>query len=95
MLEKIDERAGRVLHVAEAARLVAVAVDLERLVRERGAHEAGDDHPVLAALPRADGVEEARDDDAEIPLLGGSARARNSSSAFESAYAQRFAVVGP
>ena len=69
VLEQIDERAGRVVDVAEAARLVAVAVHLERLVRQRGAHEAGDDHPVLAALPRADGVEQARDDDPELALL--------------------------
>ncbi len=44
-------------------------MDLERLAGERGANEARDDHPVIAALTRADGVEEARDHDVEAGLL--------------------------
>jgi len=43
-------------------------VHLERLTRERSLDEARDDHPVLAALTRADGIEEA-DDDTVQPLL--------------------------
>src|SRR5690242_16517505 len=44
--------ANRVLHVAEAARLRAVTVDLEWPSGERGGDEAGDHHSVLPALPR-------------------------------------------
>ena len=63
-------RQGRddIAHVAEAARLFAVAVDLQRLVLQRGRHEAGEDHAVHAHLPRADGVEEADDDDGQAVL---------------------------
>ena len=55
--------------MAEAARLVAVAVDLERLPLERPLHEGRDHHPVLAALAGPDGVEEACDRAVE-PVLG-------------------------
>jgi hypothetical protein len=55
--------------MAEAARLAAVAVDLERRVRERARDEARDHHPVLAALARADGVEEPDDHAVETALL--------------------------
>ncbi len=63
------ERADRVLHVAEAARLRAVAVNLERAVAERRRDEPRDHHSVLAALPRPDGVEEARNHAVEPALL--------------------------
>src|SRR4051794_23398550 len=63
------ERADRVLHMAEAARLRAVAVNLDRASREGRTDEARDHHSVLAALPRADGVEEAGDDAVESALL--------------------------
>ncbi len=63
------EGADRVLHVAEAARLVPVAEDLEPAAAERGADEARDHHPVAAALARADGVEEADDHAVEPALL--------------------------
>src|SRR5204862_2125851 len=59
----------RVEDMAERTRLRAVTVHLERLVLERPAHEAGDHHPVLPALPRPDRVEEPRDDDVELALL--------------------------
>ena len=62
------ERADRVPDVTEAPRLGAVPVDLQRLVPEGRPHEPGHDHAVLGALPRADGVEEARDDDVEARL---------------------------
>ena len=57
------------MDVAEAARLVPVAVDLDRRVRERALDEARDHHSVLPALARADGVEEADDDGVEAALL--------------------------
>src|SRR5207302_9466764 len=63
------ERANRVLHVAEAARLRAVPVDLERTACERGLDESRDDHAVLAALTRTDRVEEPDDDAVEPTLL--------------------------
>jgi hypothetical protein len=44
-------------------------VDLERLPRQGALDEAGDDHPVRAALARADGVEEADDHAVEPALL--------------------------
>src|SRR5581483_8943691 len=59
----------RVLDVAETTRLRPVSVDLERAAGKRGCHEARDDHPVLAALPRADRVEEPHDDAVETALL--------------------------
>ena len=56
--------------VAEAARLVPVAVDLERAARRAPrCDEARDHHPVLAALARADRVEEADDHAVEVALL--------------------------
>ena len=55
--------------MAEGARLRAVAVDLERRAGERVADEARDHHPVLAALARADRVEQAHDHAVELPLL--------------------------
>ena len=63
------ERADRVLHVAEAARLRAVAVDLERVACKRRLNEAGNDHAVLPALARPDRVEEAHDHAVEPALL--------------------------
>src|SRR5207342_2449254 len=63
------ERAHGVGDVTETARLLTVAVDLERRAGEGALDEAGDDHPVLAALARADRVEEAGDDAVEAALL--------------------------
>ena len=63
------QRADRVLHVAEAARLRAVAVDLERPAGEGCGDEPRDDHSVLAALPRPDRVEQAHDHAVEAALL--------------------------
>ena len=56
------------MHVREAARLPAVAVDGEVLVGERLADEARHDHSVDARLPRADRVEEAGDDGVGVAL---------------------------
>ena len=55
--------------MAEAPRLAAVAVDLERLSGQSALHEARDDVPVAAVLPRPDGVEEARDHAAQAALV--------------------------
>ena len=55
--------------MAEAARLRAVAVDLDRPAGERGRDEPRDHHAVLPALTRADGVEEACDHAVEPALL--------------------------
>ena len=68
MLHEAGERADRVGDVAEAARLLAVAVDLDRLAGERALDERRDHHPVLAALARPDGVEQPHDDAVEIVL---------------------------
>src|SRR2546421_389846 len=58
-----------VCDVAERARLCPVSVDLEREACEGALDEARDHHPVLAALPRADRVEEPDDDAVEAALL--------------------------
>ena len=55
--------AHHVPDVGEAARLRPVAEHRDRPSRERLLHEVRNDHPVLARLPRADGVEQADDDD--------------------------------
>ena len=62
------ERAHGVGDVAERARLRPVAVHLDRLAGQRPLDEARDHHPVLAALPRADGVEQADDHRVEPAL---------------------------
>ena len=54
-----DERVHHVVDVGEAARLLAVAVDAQRLVAQRPAHEARHDHAVATRLARPDGVEQA------------------------------------
>ena len=55
--------------VAERPGLHPVPVDLERRAGQRVLHEARDDHPVLAALARADGVEQPHDHAVEPALL--------------------------
>ena len=55
--------------MAEAPRLRPVAEDLDRLAVERGGHEARNDHAVLTALTRPDGVEQAHDHAVEPALL--------------------------
>ena len=58
-----NERPHHVADVAEAARLLAVAVDRERLRRPApGATKRRDDHAVLPGLARPDGVEQPRHD---------------------------------
>jgi len=55
--------------VAERAGLHPIAVNFERVPRERAPDEAWDDHPVLPLLSRADGVEEAGNHAIEVALL--------------------------
>jgi hypothetical protein len=55
--------------VAEAARLVTIAMDLERVACNRPLDEVRDHHSVLAALPGADRVEEPHDHTVEPVLL--------------------------
>ena len=69
-VRQLDDGADHVAHVAEAAGLVPVAEDGDGLAGEGLADEGGDDHAVAAGLARADGVEEAGDDDGQAPLAG-------------------------
>src|SRR5262245_42987596 len=62
------EGADRVGDVAERARLRAVTVYLDRLAGERALDHARDHHPVAAALPRPDGVEQPHDHRVEAAL---------------------------
>src|SRR2546430_117607 len=61
-VEEGNEGPHRVVHMQEAARLRAIAIDRERLAGERLAHEPGEYHPVLAGLARAHRVAQANDD---------------------------------
>src|SRR4051794_1546414 len=67
-VEEGEERTHGVVHVAEAAALRAVVVDGQILARQRLLDETREDHPVLACLTRADGVEEPDDDAVETGL---------------------------
>ena len=69
LAHQADQRAHGVLDVAEAARLVPVAVDFQWAVGERPLDEARDHHPVHPALARADRVEEPNDHGVEAALL--------------------------
>ena len=59
----------RVGDVAEAPGLGSVAVDLDRLADKRPLDHPRDHHPILAALPGADGVEKTDDHAVEPALL--------------------------
>ena len=66
---QLEQRADDVADIGEAARLIAVAEDGDRLARQRLAHEGRQHHPVARGLPRPDGVEEPDDDDGQLLLL--------------------------
>src|SRR3954470_15152815 len=68
LVHQAFQRADRVGNMAEAPRLSAVAMDLERFAGERAVDEARNHHPVLAALPWADRVEEPGDHAVEVTL---------------------------
>ena len=55
--------------MTEAPRLITVAVDLDRVTGKRSLDEPRYHHAVLAALPRADSVEEANDDAVELAFV--------------------------
>ena len=65
-VDQTDERFDGVADVAEAARLLAVAVNADGSVVDGGLHEIRQDHAVAAGLPRTDGVEQAHDDDGKL-----------------------------
>ena len=67
LVHERGKRAHRVGDVAEAARLRAVAVDLERPARQRALDETRDHHPVLAALSRPPTVLKSRTMDSVQP----------------------------
>ena len=72
VLEQADDAFDQVRDVAEAASLLALAVDRDRLAPERLLHEVGKDAAVVQAHPRAVGVEDAHDSrlDAVIAVIG-------------------------
>lgn len=56
--------------MCKTARLLATTVDRQRLAAHGLLHEAWQDHAVVAALTRPDGIEQARDDDWQTALFG-------------------------
>ena len=68
-VEQAQQGFDGVAHVAEAARLFSVAVNLDGRIVESGFDEIGKHHAVAAGLARPDGVEEADDDDGEMLFL--------------------------
>ena len=88
------ERADAVGDMAKTSSLRAVPVNLDGLARKRAMDEARNDHSILAALARTYRVEQSTITQSR-PRSWWYASVRNSSIAFESAYAQRRAVVGP
>ena len=63
------QRSDDVAHPGEAASLGAIAVNRDRLVRQRLADEIRQDHSIVAVLPRSNGVEEPHDDRGKAVLL--------------------------
>src|SRR5581483_9184422 len=61
-----DDGLHHVVDVAKAALLCSIAVDLYRFALECPLHKARQHHPVVSALARTDGVEQAEDDDGQI-----------------------------
>ena len=55
--------------VPEATRLRTVAVNLDRLVLQRGLDKPRHDHSVLARLPRTDGIKKPHDDNRKARFL--------------------------
>ena len=68
MLEQTQQGECDVTDVAEAARLAAVAVDGQRLARERLADEPRHHHAVASGLARPDRVEETHHGDRQVAL---------------------------
>ena len=59
--DQAQNRLNAIAHVAEAARLLAGAVDGDGLIGESLADKIRKHHAVAARLPRADGIEEPGD----------------------------------
>ena len=68
-VHEADEAFDRIPHIAEAARLLAAAIDADGGVVESGLDEIGEHHSVAAGLPGAHGIEQASHDDREFFLL--------------------------
>src|SRR6266849_1159441 len=64
-VHEANETFDGVAHIAEAAGLLAAAVDADDSVVEGGLDEIGENHSVAAGLARTDGVEQANDNDGE------------------------------
>ena len=63
------QRIDHIAHVAKAARLRAVPINLQRLPLHRRRHEARQHHAVLPHLPRADRIEQPDDRHRQAELL--------------------------
>src|SRR5713226_1507155 len=68
-IHEADETLDGVADVAEAAGLLAGAIDADGGVIQGGLDEIGEDHSVAAGLARSDGIEQANDDDGELFFL--------------------------
>ena len=47
---QLDERIDDIRDVTEAARLVSIAINFQRLMRQSGGNETGEDHSIHANL---------------------------------------------
>jgi len=65
-VHEADKAFDGVADIAEAAGLLAVAVDLDGLVVDGLLDEIGEDHAVTTGLAWANGIEKAHDDDGEL-----------------------------
>ena len=67
-VHEAHQAVDQIVDVAERPRLAAVAVDRDRLARQRLDDEVGDDAAVVGVHARAVGVEDARDLDVDAVL---------------------------
>src|SRR5262245_4009196 len=68
LLDQGEQGRHNVANPGEAAGLQAVSMHGERLAGERLPHEVGDHHAVPIALSWPDRIEEAHDNDGNLPL---------------------------
>src|SRR5713226_8360070 len=68
-IHEADETFNGVTHIAEAARLLSAAVDVDGGVVQGGLDEIGEHHSIAAGLPRANGIEQANDNDGQLFFL--------------------------
>src|SRR5574337_348901 len=69
MLRELPNRPHRVFHMRERPRLFPVAEHRNGLSQTGLLNEAGNDHPVTTGLARTHGVEQAKDNNRQFPLL--------------------------